>query len=424
MKKGQCYSGRVALPFISTAQNLGFPNEDIGFHGDAVIPGEPVFGGKLVCRIAHHLIETLAIQDPLTREDVERYRRAGTGHTDHLHRTIRGGERRGDVAVGGNRIRCGIYLDPGDIDVHIRFLAAGGIAHQDPGLHVVGIELVHPGEPVIRRELVEGNAHHFAETAASDGPFAAEDVDRCGSTSSCDTHHPHRSTDQTIEFRLDIPARLNIIRRGILLDAIDVDVHIGMLGGRRIAHQHPGLHVDPIVPGEPVFGRELVEGNPHHFIEAGVKDRAFAGKDVQCCGSACSADTHHPHRSTHQAIESWRDILTGWDLVRNATGRGVLLDATDVDVHIGILAGGGIAHQDPGLHVDAIVPGKPVFLHELVCRIAHHLIEAVPVHRPLARNKLLSIGAHYVHRSVQGVGVIHNHRRTRSQRIRIPSNSC
>ncbi len=374
-------------------------------HGDPVIPGEPVFGGELVCRIAHHLIETLAIQDPLTREDVERCGCAGTGHTDHLHRTIRGGERRGDVAVGGNRIRCGIYLDPGDIDVHIRFLAAAGIAHQDPGLHAIAAKLVHPGEPVIRRELVEGNAHHFAETAASDGPFAAEDVDRCGCTSPRDTHHPHRTVQLSCEGRCDIPTGTNIIRCGILLDAIDVDIDIGMLAGGRIAHQHPGLHVDPIVPGEPVFGRELVEGNPHHFIEAAVKDRAFAGKDVQCCRGACSTDTHHPHRSTHQAIESWRDILARFNIVRC----GIPLDPTDVDVHIGILAGGGIAHQHPGLHVDAIVPGKPVFLHELVRRIAHQLIEAVPINRPLARNNIFAVGADYFQRSIVHPSIVRSH---------------
>ncbi len=123
-------------------------------HIDVIVPGEPIFGGELVRRIAHHLIETRTINDPLTGEDRDGCWRSRSAHTDHFHRSIAYIELGGDVAVGSN-CAGGSLLDPGNVDVHIGRLAAGGIAHQDPGLHIIGIELVHPGVPVIGRELVE-----------------------------------------------------------------------------------------------------------------------------------------------------------------------------------------------------------------------------------------------------------------------------
>src|SRR5690349_11617440 len=61
---------------------------------------------------------------------------------------------------------------------------------------------------------------------------------------------------------------------------------------------------------------------------------------------------------------------------------------------------------DLGLHIDIVIPGKPVLVGELVRWIAHHLIETGSIHYPLTAEDVEWTGcagtcdAHDMNRSV------------------------
>src|SRR5512133_3951859 len=90
-------------------------------------------------------------------------------------------------------------------------------------------------------------------------------------------------------------------------------------------------HIDAIVPCEPVFGGELIGWIAHHLVETGGINRTLAGENWNGRRSACPRDTYHPHGTIIQ-VELRSDVAIGSD-----AARGSLLDASDVDVHIGNL---------------------------------------------------------------------------------------
>ena len=274
-----------------------------------------------------------------------------------MHRPIVDIERRKDASIGRDRVARGGATDD---DVNVRRLRGARIAHQDPGRHASAIVLI-PGVPIIGRELVDWVTHHFIETRAIQRAFTREDRQGARRPSSRRADHTHRTIHLTGEGRKDASIGRD---RVTMFFSANVDIDIRGLTGARVAHQDPGRHVDHIVPGEPVFGRELVDRKSHQFIETRPIQRTFTREDRQGARRASSCRADHTHRTIDFASKRRQDAITGRDAV-------AVFFSANVDIDISHLRGARVTHQDPGRHVDHIVPGVPVLGYKLIGGIAY-----------------------------------------------------
>ena len=82
-----------------------------------------------------------------------------------------------------------------------------------------------------------------------------------------------------------------------------------------------------------------------------------------------------------------------------AIGGGVLLDTTDVDIHLAVWLVMRIADHEVGDHAHIIIGGEPVIGGESVSGIAHDLVEAVAELGALAGEDIHPIDAIHEHRT-------------------------
>lgn len=102
----------------------------------------------------------------------------------------------------------------------------------------------------------------------------------------------------------------------------------------RFAHSDSTVHVDGVVPGEPVLGAELTERDAHELVEGIRRHREdpFGSEDRNI--------THHTNRSTYQSDPARGDICSRCDDIA------ALQNPVDVDIDIGCVCVRWIADQD------------------------------------------------------------------------------
>ena len=355
-----------------TIEVSGSGNDEIGGHAEVIVGGEPVVGRELVVRQTQDLIETTQILGALAGEDVH------SVGADDVDRSLVDAIAREDPLSWNDHVGSSVFLDP--VDVHVHFCGQGDmrVADDEVGDHA---EIIVGGEPVIGGELISRVTHDFIESIPKLGALAGEDIHAIGAD------HTQRTAIHGIAGE-DALSGSDGVGGSVLLDTCDIDIHFRREGGMRIADDEIGDHAGIVVGGEPVIGGELVARVTHDFIETLSKLGALAGEDVDAIGA------DDVHGSGVDAVAG-EDALSGSDHI----GRGVALDASDVDIHFGGEARMRIADDEIGDHAEVIVGSEPVVGGELIGGIAHDGIEAAPEDGALAGKDRQVVRAGHLHRS-------------------------